>query len=135
MSRLIKQVFRFGIIGVLCFIIDYMLMIILTEIAGIEYLLSSGISFTISVIVNYLLSMRFVFQSKQSANKITEFLIFVFLSIVGLGINEALMWYTVEKMGIYYMVAKIIATAVVMVYNFVSRKIILEDNRSDLENM
>lgn len=129
MNRLMQQICRFGVIGGVCFLIDYGIMIGLTELVGVDYLISSGVSFTISVVVNYILSMRFVFQSKESANKGLEFLVFVLLSIIGLGLNELLMWSMVRKLGIYYMFAKIAVTAVVMVYNFISRKLILEDRK------
>lgn len=129
MNRLIQQICRFGVIGGLCFLIDYGIMIGLTEVVGVDYLISSGISFSISVIVNYILSMRFVFRSRESTNKLMEFFIFVLLSVIGLGLNELLMWCMVGKLGIHYMLAKIVVTAVVMVYNFVSRKLILEDRK------
>lgn len=51
MKKLIEQIMKFGIVGVLCFAIDYGLMIFLTEVFGISYLISSGISFSVSVIV------------------------------------------------------------------------------------
>ena len=62
MRKLIKQIMRFGVVGASAFVIDYGLMIILTEICGINYLVSSGISFTVSVIFNYVLSVRWVFD-------------------------------------------------------------------------
>lgn len=129
MIKLIKQLFRFGIVGVICFLIDYLLMVGMTELLRIDYLISGGISFTVSTVVNYLLSMWFVFQSKKDINKVREFLVFTGLSIIGLGINEGLMWICVEKLSIFYMIAKIIVTAVVMLYNFITRKLILEDRK------
>ena len=48
------------------------------------------------------------------------------MSIIGLGLNQLLMWLPVEKMEIYYMMAKIMVTVVVMVYNFITRKLFLE---------
>lgn len=126
MIKLIKQLFRFGIIGIVCFLLDYIVMIILTERCGLNYLLSAGISFSISVIANYILSMQFVFVSKKDLKKTTEFTVFIFLSVIGLGINELLMWCAVEWLGLFYMFAKIIVTGIVMVYNFVSRKLLLD---------
>lgn len=126
MKKLIVQIISFGMVGFLCFFIDYGLLLGLTELVGINYLISSGISFTVSVVVNYLLSMKFVFESKEKNSRVREFVLFVILSLVGLGINQLVMWVTVEKMGILYQISKIAATAIVMVYNFISRKLILE---------
>lgn len=132
MNKLIGQIMKFGVVGVICFGIDYGLMILLTELVGLDYLLSSGISFTVSVVVNYLLSMRFVFQSKKSSNKAKEFILFVVLSITGLGLTELLMWAGVEKLSFHYMITKVIVTGIVMVYNFVTKKIFLEDRSAKL---
>ena len=126
MKKLMEQIIKFGFVGFLCFFIDYGIMVLLTERFAVDYLISSGISFTVSVVVNYLLSVTFVFETDKSKNKIQEFVIFVFLSIIGLGINEVCMWAAVEGLGIHYMISKIGATAVVMEYNFVSRKIFIE---------
>ena len=58
MSRLIGQLVRFGIVGVICTVVDFGVMIFLKEVVGTFYLVASGISFSVSVIINYLLSMR-----------------------------------------------------------------------------
>ncbi len=126
MRKLIGQIMKFGAVGVLCFGIDYGLMIFLTEVWGIRYLASSGISFSVSVLVNYTLSLKFVFETDKDNNKVVEFLVFIILSVIGLGINQALMWVCVDKLHVHYMVSKIGVTLVVMVYNFVTRKFILE---------
>ncbi|MBS6396887.1 MAG: GtrA family protein [Clostridiales bacterium] len=130
MRKLMEQIIKFGFVGFLCFFIDYGIMVLLTEIVGIEYLISSGISFTVSVVVNYILSVTFVFETDKNKNKIKEFVIFVFLSIIGLGINQLCMWFGVELLHISYLIVKIGATAVVMVYNFISRKMIIEKKNS-----
>lgn len=129
MNNLIGQIAKFGVVGVICFGIDYGIMILLTELGGLDYLFSSGISFSVSVVVNYLLSMRFVFQSKKDNNKAKEFTIFVGLSITGLLLTEVLMWFCVKRIRFHYMFAKVIVTGVVMAYNFVTRKIFLEERR------
>lgn len=126
MIKLIKQLFKFGIVGVICFFIDYGIMVLLTEVFNVSYLLSCGISFTVSVIVNYILSMHFVFKAKEDLNKVAEFVIFVVLSVIGLGLTELLMWLSVDFLNIHYMVSKIFVTGIVMIYNFVTRKIFIE---------
>ena len=126
MAKLIQQMIKFGFVGVLCFFIDYGIMVFLTEVFGINYMVSSTVSFSVSVTVNYILSVAFVFETDKDKNKIKEFIVFVLLSIVGLGVNELCMWLGTDLMGIHYMITKIGATAIVMVYNFVTRKMFIE---------
>ncbi|MBU3839910.1 MAG: GtrA family protein [Candidatus Ruminococcus intestinipullorum] len=125
-KSLVQQILRFGIVGGSAFVIDYGIMIFLTELVGVNYLLSCGISFAVSVVYNYILSICWVFNISGQRSKQQDFFIFMLLSIIGLGINQLMMWVCVECVGIFYMLAKIIATAIVMVYNFVTRKLFLE---------
>ena len=57
MEKLIKQIMKFGVVGGSAFVIDYGIMIFLTEVFHINYLISSGISFAVSVIFNYVMSV------------------------------------------------------------------------------
>ena len=123
---LIIQFCKFGAVGGLCFGIDYGLMIFLTETHIMHYFASSAVSFTVSVIVNYILSMRFVFTGKEDMTKAQEMVIFVALSMIGLVMNQMIMWFAVEHLGMFYAVAKIFSTMLVTTYNFISRKRFLE---------
>jgi len=113
-------------VGGSAFLIDAGILFALTNYLNIYYLLSSMISFTVSVIYNYILSITWVFDAKKNSSKEKELLIFMVLSIVGLGINQLLMWLLVDWGHLYYMLSKIVATGVVMVYNFVTRKLFIE---------
>lgn len=125
-GKLIAQFMKFGIVGVIAFFIDYGTMIFLTEVFGVPYLISTTISFVVSVIFNYLASMRFVFKRKDDMSRRREFIIFVALSVVGLILNDVFMWLMVEFLFIDYRLSKIVVTFLVAVWNFVSRKIFLE---------
>ncbi len=126
MQKLIAQIMKFGVVGLIAFCIDYGLMVFLTEVVSINYLVSATISFTASVVFNYVASMRYVFRHKEGMSRRKEFVIFVVLSVLGLGINNGCMWIGVELCGISYLLVKIVATAVVMVWNFVTRKKFLD---------
>ena len=126
MKRLLAQIMKFGVVGVIAFVIDYGLLALLTEAFGVNYLVSATISFTASVVFNYAASMRYVFTHKEGMSRRREFVVFVVLSVIGLLINDALMWLGTDIAGISYLITKIFATAVVMVWNFVTRKIFLD---------
>jgi len=126
MKKLMEQIVRFGIVGVIAFVIDYAVLLVLTEVAGIHYLISSAVAFLVSVIFNYILSITFVFETDKSKSKGAQFSLFAVMSAGGLGINQLMMWLLSDIMFIPYQLSKFFATAVVMVYNFVTRKLFLE---------
>ena len=125
MKKLIDQILKFGIVGVIATIIDFAVLYLLTEFLHVHYLISSIISFTVSVIFNYILSIKWVFEVNHKQTK-KDFVIFVVLSVIGLGINSLIMYLLVDKLNIHYMFTKVFATGVVMVYNFITRKIFIE---------
>ena len=130
-GKLIAQFAKFGVVGIIAFFIDYGTMIILTEVFGVPYLASTTAGFIVSVIFNYFASMKYVFARKEDMDRRKEFIIFVALSVVGLGLNDLLMWCFVDILGGDYRIMKILVTAIVMVYNFVTRKIFLEKREND----
>lgn len=133
MKKLIAQFMKFGVVGVIAFIIDFGVMVFLTEVFAVPYLISATIAFTVSVIFNYVASMRYVFVRKDDMSRRREFIIFVLLSVIGLVLNDVFMWLLVDFFFIDYRISKIITTVLVAIWNFVSRKIFLEDH-SNTEN-
>ena len=126
MKRLIAQIMKFGVVGAIAFVIDYGLLVFLTEVFGVPYLASATVSFIASVVFNYAASMRYVFAPKEGMSRRREFAIFVVLSAIGLGINNACLWAGTDLLGIDYRISKIVVTAIVMVWNFVTRKLFLD---------
>lgn len=127
MKILFTQLLKFGVVGVMAIIIDFFFLFLFTDVFGMYYLLSAAISFVLSTLFNYVASMRFVFNSKFSKDeKSKELILFVILSVSGLVLNQVLLWFFVEKIALYYMAAKIVATFFVMTWNFISRKVWLE---------
>ena len=132
-NKLFRQLFKFGIVGTIAFAIDYGIFTLLTQVINMHYLISSIISFSISVIFNYIMSVKWVFDitKKQTAK---EFIIFILLSVVGLIINSIVLYILVENApicssdvaGFHELISKVIATIIVMIFNFITRKIFLE---------
>ena len=125
MKKLIIQLIKFGIVGVIATLIDLAVLMVLKEILDVDVLAASAAAFSVSVIANYILSMLFVFKSSGNS-KVKEFLVFVVLSIGGLLLNQFIMWIGTEIMTAYYLWVKAFALVFVPIYNFVTRKIFLE---------
>ncbi len=139
MMKLIKQFIKFGMVGAFCFVVDFSVTMGL-KIVGVHYLLAGFCGFVVSVLFNYFLSFKFVFKRKEDLDRRKEFIIFVFLSAIGCGINELVLYVCMEYIygnwtwlrslageNIATAGSKIVATGVVTIYNFVTRKLFLEN--------
>ena len=119
------QLLRYGFVGGVAFVADYGTLFALTHYAGIHYLLSAGIAFCIGLTVNYLLSISWVFNKNRSAKPWIEFLVFALIGVVGLGLNELIMYVATDGIGLHYMLSKLISTFLVFCWNFFARKLII----------
>ena len=116
------QFAKFACVGIISFVVDWALLIVLVEGFRADYLLSTTISFIASVVLNYALSMRYVFDHRDDMSRKREFTIFAILSAVGLGLNDLFMFVGVTMLNIAYQAMKVIATFCVTWYNFFTRK-------------
>ncbi len=157
-GKLIRQILKFGLVGGISFVIDFVIYTIVLKLIDWEYgyMIAGILGFSISLIFNYVASMKFVFESKEGVDKRKEFVIFMVLSLIGMALNSLILWLWVDVLyqggGIMKglndalfgfldrihirvaataaelaaLIAKLVATAIVMVYNFITRKLILE---------
>lgn len=126
---LVGQFLRFGVVGVVATAIDYLVLMLLSQVVGWDPVPSSAISFSVSLVFNYLASMRFVFSRREGLSRRREFVIFAVLSLIGLFLNSAIMWAGTGLAGdgaLAVTASKVVATAVVSVWNFASRKRLLD---------
>lgn len=114
--------------GLLSLAVDYALLMLLVEVFGADLFFSTTVSFIASVIVNYILSMKYVFDHREGMSRKREFTIFAILSAVGLGLNDLYMFVGVTMLNIGYQAMKLISTFLVTWYNFFSRKKFLSNN-------
>ena len=117
------EVFRFLAVGGGCFLLEYALLFSLTEYGGLASLVSAPIAFTISLVVNYILCVYVVFHVKHQGTK--QMILFIVTSIMGLGLNQLVMWFCIDILAIWYMFAKIVASAIVMIWNYFTKRFIL----------
>jgi putative flippase GtrA len=104
------EFFRFCIVGGLTFLVDYGLLFLLTSVLDVHYLWSSAWAFIVA----------FVFH--QAARSFARQVVFVGSSLAGLGINQVCMWLLVDKLALHYMLAKVVATGVVMIWNYIMKR-------------
>ncbi|OPX29064.1 MAG: polysaccharide synthesis protein GtrA [Candidatus Cloacimonas sp. 4484_143] len=124
------QLFRYTFVGGIAFVVDFVSLYLLTEFAGFHYLYSAAIAFILGLIINYILSILWVFNGRTVNKKIIEIIIFAVIGIIGLGLNELMIWFFTEQLTIYYLYSKLISTVIVYFWNFLARKYILYNKGS-----
>lgn len=114
---------RYFFVGGAAAALDFLVFALLTKVAHVPWFWSAIISFTAATLLNYVLSIRFVFQSGiRFSQKHHEVLLVFLVSLVGLGINQLVLWFCIEKLSIDVLVAKVVGTGVVFFWNYAARR-------------
>lgn len=116
------QFFRYGFVAAISLFCDFGTLVLLKQVAGMNYLIAAAIAFIFGLIVNYILSIFWVFTSRNVSNAKLEFTIFAIIGVIGLGLTELILWILTSKLGLFYMLSKAVATMVVYFWNFFVRK-------------
>ena len=119
--------FRYAFVGGIAFVVDYMLFVIVSLIlpdTKLSVVLATTAGFIMGLITNFILSKKFVFTEEAVVKNTTaEFTAYTIIGIIGYFLNILLMMLFIKIINKY--VAKIIVSAIVLVYNYLARKILL----------
>jgi putative flippase GtrA len=123
-DHLATQFIRYGFVAVAAFIVDFGLLFYFTHYLHYYYLLSATLSFSISLVLNYWLSVLWVF-SKSAYKRHVEVSLFSLIGVVGLGLNLIIIWLFTSVFGLFYLTSKLLAVVVVFFWSFGARKYLL----------
>lgn len=133
-DRTVVQMFRYLFVAAAALAVDFTTLVLLTELFQVHYILAAIAGFALGIGINYVLSVRWVFKSRAFNSRRLELLAFVIIGAIGLLITALLMWVMTDLLAVYYIVSKLLVTAVVFFWNFLARKFLLFNNRNDEEN-
>jgi putative flippase GtrA len=122
---LLVQMARYLVVGGLAFVADFGSLVLLTSLCGWYYLYSAAAAFLLGLAINYALSVTWVFKVRAVKNAHAEFLLFGLIGLVGLGINQVLLWTLTDGLGLDYSQSKLLSTPLVLAWNFGARKLLL----------
>lgn len=141
MSNRLKEIVKFVFTGGVCFLIEYAALIALKEWLHLPVVAATPIAFLISVVFNYLLCVKWVFDGAAEGNRKAQ-IGFIITSLMGLALNWLIMWALTALFGedavlltIFgidvkvYMLNKVIATGLVMVWNYFTKRWLLKGNK------
>lgn len=138
MNDRLREVARFILTGGVCTLIEYAALYVLKQWLHWGAVAATPVAFLISVVFNYLLCVRWVFPNAQEGSRKAQ-LGFVITSGVGFFLNWFLMWALTALFGEdaalmtlpfftlkVWMVNKVIATVLVMVWNYFTKRWVLK---------
>ncbi len=130
---------RFLLTGGVCFLVEFACLVFLRDTVGLDTLIATPIAFLISVILNYLLCVKWVFGGAKDQGNSAK-LGFLVTSVMGLFLNELLMLIFRGVLGedavvltvpgftvTMYMINKVLSTGIVMVWNYFTKRAILKE--------
>lgn len=119
------QFIKYVVAGGIATVHDFVALYILTEFFQIYYLISATLAFTIGISINYFLSIKWVFNNRKFTNIYHEIMTFVLISLIGLILNNLILWILTESFLIFYIYSKAMATVIVLLWNYLAKKSII----------
>jgi putative flippase GtrA len=128
-ATIFRQFIQYVLVGGIAFIVDFVVLFLLTDKAGMHYLESATVAFLAGLLVNYLLCIAWIFDVRAIANRAHEFTIFAVIGGVGLALNNGLMYALTDMVGFHYLFSKIVAAGLILLFNFILRRTLLFTER------
>ena len=127
-AKTVRQFLSYFCVGGVAALVEWSVFSLLEYLLDIPYLLATALAFLVSTTVNWILGRTFTFKNSAYQKKKTKEVFLIFsVSAVGLAFNLLLMVLFVDVIGMntnfLKTVAKILATGIVFVWNFLSRKL------------
>jgi putative flippase GtrA len=114
---LLWKFLKFCIVGSSGMIVDFGTTWLLKEKVRVNKYIANSSGFILAATSNYLLNRFWTFHS-ENTKVATEYISFVLISAVGLGINNFVLYLLTEKVKLNFYLSKLFATVVVTLWNF-----------------
>lgn len=113
----IEKFLKFGVVGFSGIIVDFGITYVLKEKLRIHKYVANSAGFVMATISNYLLNRYWTFNTGDSA-QFSQFGKFFGIAIVGLALNNLLIYLLNDRLKINFYVSKAVAIAIVSLWNF-----------------
>jgi putative flippase GtrA len=123
--KFMREFVRYCLAGGTAFVADFTVFLLFAEFFGVNYLIANTLGFLVGLIVNYLISISWVFTYRKYLKTAPELSFFAIIGIGGIALGNSGMWLLVEHLSLGHVHAKIIVTAGILLYNYSSKKYFL----------
>ena len=116
-----RRVAQYFGVGAAAAAVDIALFALVAGYFGYNYLVVGCATFVLATGVNYVLGVRFVFESGVRFARAHEIVLVFAVSAVGLVLNQAALYVAVGRLGAPLVPGKLLATALVFAWNYLMR--------------
>jgi len=120
-----REFIRYFAASLVALVFDVAGLALMTSVLGVPYLISATISFSIGLAIVYVASICWVFENRSNMHRAAECTIFVLIGVVGLGINDLVLWLFTSHLGWFYLSSKFVSIFFVFSWSFLARKFVL----------
>ena len=107
------------------FAVDFSILTVLVEVAGVHYLISATIGFVVGTTITYLFSISWIFKNRTLKNAKLEYGLYIGIGVAGVLLHDLFIWFFTDIAGIHYMISKMISGSTVFFFNFLARRFLL----------
>ena len=127
MSKLLKNIFnnhfeqsyKYFLVGVACFVVDFVILLAFLKFTKINYLIASAISYSVGIILNYVTSIKWIFKKRTYKKQWKkEFGSFSIIEISALVFMTSTLFVMFGIFRVPVLIAKVIANIVSGIYNY-----------------
>lgn len=117
--QLAEQFIKWSVVGTIGAVVDFSLLYALHHLMGVNVYIANTVSFTVAVINNFLLNRYWTFRGMRHKEASKQLPQFYLVSVGGYILNQMLLAFFIELVGLAWYWSKALATIVVLVWNFV----------------
>lgn len=116
------KIVKYFVVGGVAAGVDISIFFVFAKVLGLNYLAVSTVGFITATLVNYLLSIRHVFESGVRFSKKKELFFVYAVSVIALSVNQTVLFVMVDLVKGELMFSKVVATGSVFLWNYYARK-------------
>jgi len=120
-KTLVKQFFCFAGIGFFGTVAHYLTLVLMVEGVGMKAVFASILGFGVGGLINYFFNYHITFKSKKLHQE--ALVKFFMVALVGLFLNTLIMAIATEVFSMYYLLAQVISTGLVLFWNFTGNRL------------
>jgi putative flippase GtrA len=124
-ANTLREGLRYLAASAVALAIDAGAYVALIRLGGADYLVAAPAAFLLGLLVIYFLSTKCVFSRRRLSDARLEFAIFASIGVIGLCLNQLVIYGAVERLAFSFEMAKLVSAALVFGFNFTSRKLLL----------